>query len=189
MSYLANAMNFLPSEFAAYVDTLKWVSWKPTMFVLHNTGSPTLAQWLNGGATPAQRMVNLKHYYQGLGWHSAVHWFACPDRIWELCDPTQDGVHCSCCNHVSLSCEMVGDYSTEEFGSGPGAQVRDNAVQLMAVIHRKFGWDPRVFTPWSKGLAFHRECVADHHACPGSRVDKGDMINRVVARMAQLQAA
>ena len=189
MSYLAGAMNFLPDEFTAYVDTLKWTSWKPTMFVLHNTGSPTLAQWLNGGATPAQRMVNLKHYYQGLGWHSAVHWFACPDRIWELCDPTQDGVHCSCCNHVSLSCEMVGDYSTEEFGSGPGMQVRDNAVHLMAVIHKKFGWDPHVFTPWSKGLAFHRECTQDHHACPGSRVDKSDMISRVAARMIQLQAA
>ena len=67
-------------------------------------------------------------------------------------------------------------------------QVRDNAVHLMAVIHKKFGWDPHVFTPWNKGLAFHRECVQDHHACPGSKVDKGDMIARVAARIAELQA-
>ena len=122
-------------------------------------------------------------------WHSGVHLFVAPNLIWNLCDLTQEGVSVSCWNHLTLGIEMIGDYATEEFEAGPGAQVRDNAVAAMAVLHRKLGLRPDGYRKGVSGLHFHKECSRDHHDCPGRNVVKADVVARVLAKMQALSGA
>ena len=178
MTYLAHPIHYTPNEFRTLLAGLKFdKGWRPSFPTLHNTGVPSLAQWLAMGATPQERWgASLNAYYKGLGWHSGVHLVCCPDYIWNLCDLEADGVSVSCWNHLTLGIEMVGNYELggDDFETGEGAKVRDNAVFVLAALCEKFGWDI------ADTLHFHRECVHDHHACPGSRVAKPDIIQRVI---------
>jgi SH3 domain-containing protein len=74
--------------------------------------------------------------------------------------------------------EMVGDYTTESFDSGPGANVRDNAVAACAILHARLGLDPHT-------LRLHKEDKRTDHDCPGKHVDKADFIRRVVEYMGE----
>jgi hypothetical protein len=76
---------------------------------------------------------------------------------------------------------MVGDYNAEEFDTGDGALVRDNAVFLIAALNLKFGFSP-------EDLTFHKQCVIDNHDCPGRNVVKTDIIARVRAAMATVKS-
>jgi hypothetical protein len=178
MTFLANPLGFTPGEFKTYVESLHWTGWKPNFLVLHNTAEPNLAQWVHSGlgqTAGAQRVLNLNHYYKSdEGWHSGPHLFVAPDLIWVACDLTADGVHASCYNSESIGVEMAGDYATEAFDSGDGAKVRDNAVAALAILHKAIGISPDT-------LRFHKECIRDHHDCPGRNVDKADVIARVKA--------
>jgi hypothetical protein len=179
MTFLANPLGFTPEEFKTYVETLEWSAWRPLFVVLHNTAEPNLAQWAHG-ANERQRILNLNNYYKTEeGWHSGPHLFISPSQIWVACDLTADGVHCSCWNRLSIGIEMVGDYANESFDSGDGAKARDNAVAALAILHRRLGLKPDGFRLGVSGLHFHRECVRDHHNCPGPHVDKADMVSRV----------
>ena len=179
MTYLAHPVHYTPAEFRAYVSGLKFdKGWKPSFPTLHNTGVPSLAQWLAMGALPQERWgANLDAYYQGLGWHAGPHLVCCPSYVWVLSDPEAAGVSVSCWNRVTFGIEMVGNYEAggDDFASGLGSKVRDNAVFVLATLCEKFGWDI------GKTLHFHRECPADHHACPGTRVSKNDIVQRVKA--------
>ena len=182
MTYLAHPMHYTLAEFRTMLTGLKFdKGWRPQFPTLHNTGVPSLAQWRAMGAVPQERWgSSLNAYYRGMGWHSAIHLVCCPDYIWNLCDLEYDGVSVSCWNHVTLGIEMVGSYEIggDDFSAGDGAKVRDNAVFVLAALCEKFGWDI------AKVLHFHRECVTDHHACPGSKVAKLEVIHRVDATLA-----
>jgi hypothetical protein len=186
MTFLTNPLGFTPAEFKIYVAKLQWRGWKPKFIVLHNTAEPNLAQWQHdntGQPYEHRRIVNLNHYYKDEeGWHSGPHLFISPNLIWEACDLTADGVHASCYNSESLGVEMVGDYATEAFDSGDGAKVRDLTVAALAILHDALGIDPDT-------LHFHKECLKDHHDCPGKNVDKADMIARIKAAMKGAPAA
>src|SRR5271165_397450 len=136
MTYLVHPAHYAPVEFRALVAGLKFdKGWKPEFPTLHNTGVPSLAQWLEMGAIPQLRWgTNLNAYYEGLGWHAGPHLVVCPDYIWNLCDLEHDGVSVSCWNHVTLGIEMVGNYEVggDDFSSGLGAKVRDNAAFVLA---------------------------------------------------------
>jgi hypothetical protein len=178
MTFLAQPLGFTPEEFKNYVAGLRWKLWKPQFLTLHNTAEPNLAQWTHFGLGKTdgfKRILNLNHYYKVVeGWHSGPHLFIAPDLIWVACDLTANGVHASCYNSVSIGVEMVGDYARESFDSGDGAQVRDNAVAALAILHKALKIDPRT-------LHFHKECLKDHHDCPGKNVVKADVIARVQA--------
>jgi len=181
MTFLAHPKGFLPEEFKAYITGLRWPLWRPRFIVLHNTAEPNLAQWIHfglGEIEGAQRVRNLNHYYREVeGWHSGPHIFVAPDLIWVACDLEADGVHASCYNRVSIGVEMVGDYAREDFNSGDGARVRDNSIACLAALHEALKISPET-------LHFHRQCIRDHHDCPGRNVDRFDMITRVGAAMA-----
>jgi N-acetylmuramoyl-L-alanine amidase CwlA len=182
MTFLANPLGFTPADFQAYVEKLHWRDWRPQFVTLHNTAEPNLAQWTHSGlgkTAGAQRVRNLNHYYRTEeGWHSGPHIFVAPDLIWVACDLEADGVHASCYNRVSIGVEMVGDYSTEAFDSGDGAKVRDNATACLAALHKTLHIDPAT-------LRFHKQCVRDHHDCPGKNVEQSDLIARVKMEMAK----
>lgn len=165
------------AAFAQHVATLKWVAWKPKGITLHNTGAPTLAQWVESGPAHDQRILNLQRYYEGMGWHSGPHFFVSRSHVSGFANPLLSGVHSTCFNRTHLGIEMAGDFSTEQFSTGDGAMVRDTAVRALAILFSALGLDPRA------NLNFHRDCPADHHACPGKFVDKGDVIARVLTSM------
>jgi len=180
LTFLATPLGLTPAEFTFYAAKLKWPRWRPAFITLHNTAEPNLKQWAHfglGHEDGAQRIRNLNHYYHSeKGWHSGPHLFVAPDLIWIACDLEADGVHASCFNKVSIGVEMVGDYSVESFTTGDGAKVRDNAAAAVGALCHALGIGPDT-------LRFHKECLRDHHDCPGKNVDKADFISRVRQHM------
>ena len=183
--------------FLAHVAALDFSAWetdpharskRPLFIVLHNTSAPTLAQWVEMGPAHDARLHNLQNYYEGMGWHAGPHYFVSRAHINGFSDPVRPGVHASCFNGVSIGIEMAGEYNVEAFDSGDGAQVRDMAVLALAALHNKLGLEPLPFSHGVCGLHFHRDCVQDHHDCPGSNVHRDDVIARVQAKMAELKA-
>jgi hypothetical protein len=164
------------------INALKWTDWRPQGITLHNTAAPTLAQWAESGPAHDARIRNLQSFYEHeLGWHAGPHWFVSRNWINWFSNPLLPGVHSRCFNATRFGIEMVGDYNSEEFNSGDGALVRDNAVFLIAALNLKFGFDP-------EDLKFHVECTRDNHDCPGQKVAKGDVISRVRAMMNVLKS-
>lgn len=188
-TFLNPPMHFTLDEFRIYLSRLSF-DWTPKFPTLHNTGVPSLAQWEKMGATPQERWGgNLDRYYQGMGWHSGPHLVVCPDYVWVLCDLTKSGVSVSCWNSETFGIEMVGNYEVggDDFTSGDGAKVRDNAAQVLAILDEVFGFgDLSDIEIGVKGLHFHHDCAADHHACPGSKVTKADVLMRIEAARAAL---
>jgi hypothetical protein len=182
-TYLNPPVHYAIAEFRAYLAGLALGEWRPKFPTLHNTGVPSLAQWLAMGATPQERWGgNLNRYYQGMGWHAGPHLVVCPDYVWVLCDLTKSGVSVSCWNSDTFGIEMVGNYEVggDDFASGDGAKVRDNAAAVLATLNQKFKWgDLADISIGGRGLHFHHDCARDHHACPGSKVTKLDMLARV----------
>ena len=193
MTYLVNPRHYTRDEFRTLVDGLTWgKGWRPDFPTLHNTGVPSLTQWIGYGTTAKERWgASLNRYYQGLGWHSGPHLVCCPDYIWNLCDLEQDGVSVSCWNRLTVGIEMVGDFraSGDSPFSGEGAKVIDNAVWALAILANKLEWSIGNVQTGVRGLHFHRECTNDHHACPGDLVNKSEIIGRVVCAMKTLGAA
>ncbi len=201
MSFLATPKPYAVEAFAIFVATLEWTEWRPKFICLHNTGVPTLAQWMNP-ATPEEKRVNGQMLYErdAEHWHSGVHLFITPAKIWNVCDLTLDGVSVSCWNSRCLGIEMVGNYAiaselgpkdppADDWTSALAQAVRDNAVAAIAILHRKLGLRPDGYVRGVSGLHFHRECAADHHACPGAQVEKADIVGRILAKMDELEAA
>lgn len=166
---------------ARRLDGMEWGrGFKPAGIILHNTAAPTLAQWEETGPSHDARIKNLKAYYQGLGWHAGPHWFVSRDHFTEFMDPRTRGTHSPSFNADHFGIEMVGNYDTEPFDAGDGAKVRDNAVFLMAYLCNHFGWNPE------RAIKLHKEDPKTTHACPGSKVSKRNIIDRVSAQMAVL---
>jgi hypothetical protein len=186
MTFLPKPQRYDAEAFKSMLDDLRFSLWQPKYIVLHNTAAPSLAQFNSGPTTEEKRIQNIVSYWKGLHWHSGAHLIISPNYIWVACDLTQDGVHCSCANKASIGIEMIGDYSSENFGSGQGAAVRDKAVYAMAALHLKLGLTPTPFVLWKKGLHFHKQCTADHHDCPGQNVSKPDVVARVQDQMSTM---
>jgi Putative peptidoglycan binding domain/N-acetylmuramoyl-L-alanine amidase len=184
MTFLVNPQHYAHDELRTMIHSVEIGAWIPKFATLHNTGVPSLKQYLGYGPTAqAQFAANQASYERGLGWHPGVHFFCCPAYVWNVCDLRADGVSVSCWNHETIGIEMVGDYEVggDDFASGFGKSVRDNAVWTLACLHEKFGWEPET-------IRFHRECRADHHSCPGSKVDKAAIIEAVKSRIATLSS-
>lgn len=165
------------AAFQQHIAGLRWHAWKPRGITLHNTGAPNLKEWVELGPAHDQRIANLKHYYEDqLGWHAGPHFFVSRSHVTGFSNPLLSGVHASCFNRTHLGVEMAGDFSVEAFDSGDGALVRDTAVFTLATLLHALGLSPGA-------VNFHRECIADHHACPGKNVGMTDMHERIAAAM------
>jgi hypothetical protein len=186
------------AQLAAHIDACDFSTWKhkdgsrgkPAFITLHNTSSPTIQLWLSWSPDKRQQYIlNMQPYYENMGWRGGPHFFVPPQD--DICafgfnDLMAAGTHASCFNNVSIGIEMVGEFDREAFDSGAGAQVADNAIFLMALLHNKIGITPIPYAYNQRGLHFHVECRADHHDCPGQFVHKPDVVTRVTAKMAEL---
>lgn len=182
---------YTQDEFTAHVASLDAGAMRWCRFItLHNTSAPTLAQWAESGPAHDARIRNLESYYESqLGWHAGPHLFVSRSYINGFSDLTKPGVHASCFNPVSIGIEQVGEFDVEEYNSGDGALVRDNAVHAVAVLCNKLGLRPDGYVYGVSGLHFHVECKHDNHDCPGTKArNKGDLIARILYRMHDLAA-
>jgi hypothetical protein len=112
---------YTPVAFAAYIASLDLnkAGWKPYCIVLHNTGTPNLAQRPAGFT--AQHMLNLQAYYRDTNhWSAGPHLFVDDHLIWVFTPLTHAGVHSPSWNGISWGVEMLGDYSVDDFRSGLG---------------------------------------------------------------------
>ena len=55
MTFLAHPTHYTRDEFRALIAGVKIGAWTPAFPTLHNTGTPSLAQWKSYGATPQER--------------------------------------------------------------------------------------------------------------------------------------
>ncbi|NLH99307.1 MAG: N-acetylmuramoyl-L-alanine amidase [Chthonomonadales bacterium] len=162
---------FSDDDFATYVDGLSLSRWKPDFIVLHNTAVPSLAQRPNG-FTP-QHIQNLHGFYLGKGWSGCPHLFVDQNGIWVLNPLTRKGVHSPSWNAVAWGIEMLGEYGSEPFDTGPGAMVRANAVSALATLCKKGGFA-------ADTIRFHKEDPkTTHTTCPGKNVRKDQVIEAV----------
>jgi len=165
--------SFSPSDFAVYVDSVNFTTWRPQFVVLHNTAVPTFIDWHN--VPGDQRMRGLEHYYRDVQqWSAGPHLFVADDRIWVFTPLNTPGVHSPSWNAIAWGVELVGDYSTEQLTPA----LRDNAVSALAIIHAAIGLDPHT-------LRLHKEDPKTTHNCPGKNIVKADMVNWVVDKLSQ----
>jgi hypothetical protein len=186
------------AQLATHINARDFSTWKhkdgsrgkPAFITLHNTSSPSIELWLSWSPNKRQQYIlNMQPYFEGMGWRGGPHFFVTPQD--DICafgfnDLMAAGTHASCFNNTSIGLEMVGEFDREAFDSGPGAQVADNAIYLMALLHNKIGITPTPYVYNQRGLHFHVECTHDNHDCPGRFVHKPDVVARVTAKMAEL---
>jgi len=165
-------------ELRSYIRSLNYGSWRPSNFVIHNTASPTLYQWWHS-VPPAQRMENLRDYYENdCGWSAGPHCFIDGKSWWIFTPFNVKGVHSPSWNGTMLGFEHVGDYNAEsdETSNLPaypgGLDVMNMGHALCGVCCEFFGWDPAA-------LKFHYEDPSTTHACPGNNVVKSEYIDDV----------
>ena len=167
---------FDPAGFKEYVAGLNLPggSWIPDFVVLHNTGIPTLAQRPNG--LTHQHILDLEDYYKNdQGWSAGPHLFCDDLQIWAFTPLWTPGVHSPSWNGVSWGIEMLGDFDSEDFTSGRGLAVQQNAVAAIAILSAAIGLDPT-------SMRLHREDPGtSHRTCPGASVDKDSFIQAVQA--------
>ncbi len=170
-------LGFGAREFDSYCHSLRWDGWRPSFIVLHNTAVPSLAQRPNGFTH--QHMLSLESFYRDTQkWSAGPHLFVDDRQIWVFTPLTLSGTHSPSWNKATIGIEMLGNYETEEFDSGRGAAVRDNAVAAMASLSAVLGLDPTT-------MRLHKEDPGTTHDCPGKHVDKRDVISRVATLMRQ----
>ena len=187
MTFLSSPKGYTKQEFESFVHSLKWYTWRPKFITLHNCSEPSIKTWNEGYAKHGGsmddyelwRIHNLNSFYKAKGWHSGPHLFVSPNKIWNACDLTRDGVSVSCWNHLTIGVEMVGEFATEDFNSGDGAKVRDLTIFALAVLHKALNITPLPYMVSTRGLHPHKACVRDHHDCPGKNVDM-DWVRKAV---------
>ena len=140
--------------------------------VLHNTQDPNLAQRPDG--LTGQNILDLEAFFRDeQGWSSGPHLFVDDLQIWVFTPLTTPGTHAPGWNAISWGVEMLGDYDNEDFNSGRGLQVQQNAVAAVAILNAALGVDPGT-------MRLHKEDPqTTHKYCPGNTVDKDAFIQAV----------
>jgi len=140
-TFIQHPTRYNMEEFRAYLAGLKLGACRPKFPTLHNTGVPSLGAVARLRAYAARALgASLNRYREGVGLHAGPHLVVCPNYVWVLCDLTKSGV--SCWNSEMFGIEMIGNYEIggDDFASGEGAKVRDNAAAVLAALNEKFKW-------------------------------------------------
>src|SRR5882762_4312662 len=142
-------LSFNADQFDSYCHVLQWTAWRPSFIVLHNTGTPSLAQRPEG--LTKQHILNLEGFYRDTQkWKAGPHLFIDDKQIWVFTPLTVSGTHSPSWNKVALGVEMLGNYETAAFDSGRGLKVRKNTVAALATLSAILGLD-------SSSMRLHRE--------------------------------
>jgi hypothetical protein len=152
---------YSPEAFAAYLDTLKWSRWVPSLIVIHHCAEPSLKQ-RPAGFIP-QHMENLRDFYEGKGWSAGPHLFVDDDQVWTFSPMTAPGVHAVSFNRTGIGIEMLGDYDTEDPWSGRGLKVLTTTAAAVKALMKRLQLAP-------KDIRFHRDDPKTSKTCPGTKI-------------------
>jgi hypothetical protein len=149
--------------------------WRPRGVVLHNTGSPTLAQFNrgpHGPITDQQRILNSIPDWQKRGFSGCPHGFVMPGRFTTANPFWKKGTHSPSWNGTFWGIEMGGDFDAEAFPP----ETLDFATHVLACLYAMLGHEPEPAT-----FHLHKEDPGTTHKhCPGKnagdegRVDRAD---------------
>ncbi|MBS1532388.1 MAG: N-acetylmuramoyl-L-alanine amidase [Bacteroidetes bacterium] len=170
--------SFQPEEFAAYCQSLQFGAWRPSLIVLHNTYIPNLAARPNGFSSGDMQGF-VEYYRDEEHWSAGPHLFIDDHKIWAFTPLTTPGVHSPEWNAVSWGVEMLGDYSVDEFDSGRGLAVQNNAVAALSTLYATLGIQPNDDT-----FKLHKEdTITTHKNCPGKNVVKEEVMQAVIDQL------
>lgn len=175
------------AAFLDYLEAIAFGAWRPRYVVMHHTGAPDLKTW-QGWQTRGkpvsdeQWMLNLKGYYEGLGWQRAPQFFFTPKHFCVLSLPTVRGTHAVSFNANSWGVECVGDFDREPLAG----QIRDRYVEGLAALHLAAGLQLEPYERGVRGLHFHRDDPKTSKTCPGKSILKGPLIDDIKTSMAKL---
>lgn len=160
----------------------KMGAWRPRGVVLHNTGSPTLAQFNRGPHGPIddrQRILNSIPDWQKRGFSGCPHGFVLPGRFTTANPLWKKGTHSPSWNATFYGIEMAGDFDAEVFPP----ETEDYAAHVLACLYAMLGHEPD-----DASFHLHKEDPATTHKhCPGRNAgDKPTWIKRIKERMAFL---
>lgn len=168
-------------EFLAYLESVKFGSWRPRFVTVHHTGAPSLAQW-QGYQTrkppisDEQWLRNLASYYGNeLRWSSAPHFFFTPKHYCVLSPPERRGIHAVSFNALSWGVEMVGNFDREEMTD----ELRERYVTGVACLHVATGLKVSPYKYATQGIHFHRNDPKTSKTCPGTKINQVDFTARV----------
>jgi len=120
-----------------------------------------------------EHIHNLERYYRDdQKWSAGPHLFIDDRQIWVFTPLNVSGVHSPSWNKLAIGIEMLGDYENDDFESGRGLRVRENAVAALATLSAILGIDAHT-------IRLHREDPLTTHACPGKHVRKLEIIQEV----------
>jgi hypothetical protein len=67
-TFIQHPTHYTLAEFRTMLAGAQLGAWRPRFPTLHNTGVPSLKQWLAYGPTPQERWgASLNRYYEGMG--------------------------------------------------------------------------------------------------------------------------
>lgn len=156
------------SEFAASVAVFSW-SRQVWRVDLHHTWYPTHRDYR--GLESIERMASF--HTQNRGYEDiAQHITIAPDgTIWTGRDWNRTPASIGCgMNTGAFMIEMVGNFD-RGYDRLDGAQL-DSTLQAIAAVQRRFELPVQ-------SLLFHREVPQTDKTCPGSSLDKLDMLRRL----------
>lgn len=155
-------------QFEGFVKGIKWTIWKPSLIVIHHTAAPSLAQRPDGFTH--QHMVNIKDYYNGLGWSAGPHLFIDDDQIWTFSPLTKKGIHAKSFNSTGIGIEMLGEYDSENPWSDRGLQVLTTTAKTVKQLMNKLGLT-------KADIRFHRDDPKTSKMCPGTKIGKQQFLD------------
>lgn len=154
-----------PNSLKEYLGTINKPSWCKAV-TLHHTGAPSLAQRKDG--LRREHIDNICHYYKNkMRWSAGPHLFTDEDQIWGMSDLRKQGVHAVSFNSMSIGIEVLGDYNTEDPGSGRGLACWQTTAAATKVLLDWLGLKANERT-----VLFHRDDPKTTKTCPGSKVKK-----------------
>lgn len=152
------------SEFRAFLRQQNKPQW-PQFFVAHNTAAP----YIKPPVTPAQRVINLGHYYRNnLGWSSGPNLIVILDRVYVGTPLAYPGTNSPGFNGKGLGVEVEGDYDgTHSPFSGDGFKSWSTAAWVYAELSEWLGIPIN-----TTNLKLHKEDSRSTHDCPGKHITK-----------------
>jgi hypothetical protein len=164
MSYANVGKVWTVESFKEYLDSLKKPSYVKSI-TIHHTGAPSLAQRKSG--LLAQHILNIKSYYQSLGWNRGPHLFVDEDQIFGMTPLNVPGIHAVSFNRTSIGIEVLGDYDSEDPLTGRGLECMKNAAAATRVLLQWLDMPAN-----EKTILFHRDDPKTTKTCPGRKVKK-----------------
>jgi hypothetical protein len=159
--------------------------WRPRGVVLHNTGSPTLAQFNRGPRGPItdqQRILNSIPDWQKRGFSGCPHGFVMPGRFTTANPFWKKGTHSPSWNGTFWGIEMGGDFDAEAFPP----ETLDFATHVLACLYAMLGHEPE-----QRDFHLHKEDPnTTHKHCPGKNAGtKVEWIDRITSACASCTRA